>query len=207
MVRCGDLCPCAELCMVVCAKKSEDIDRMASVGIERKEVFARGLCMKKMAILFAVMQLMSGCGESSECSDGTRVCEGNTSKTCVYGEWRIVECKDAAPICDEKYGCMKSPNAAECGNNVIESGEECDGAAVFNKTCADINTGLTGTLRCTSDCRFDTQACVVSECIEDERQCSGDVLQYCSGRVWKDVQDCAAEGLVCNSEKKRCAAE
>ncbi len=151
--------------------------------------------------------LVAGCGDSLDCTDGTRLCEGNVSKTCVYGEWRVVVCEGNAPLCDSKYGCMKAAGTAECGNNVIESGEECDGTAVHGKTCSDVNAALAGPLKCTSACRFDTQSCVANECEEDTQQCSENVLQYCSGNVWKNVQDCAEDGLKCDPDKKRCVAE
>lgn len=146
-----------------------------------------------------------GCDES-ECKDGTRTCEGNLSRTCVEGVWREVLCKGNAPICDTKLGCMKS-NDAKCGNDIIETGEDCDGSAIHGKTCADINSALAGVLGCTAECRFDTQACVPNECNEDDRQCSGSVLQFCANKVWKDVQDCAQDGLKCDSEQKKCISE
>lgn len=163
--------------------------------------------MKKSILAMCVLMGISliACDES-ECSDGKRICEGNLSRTCVEGVWREVLCKDNAPICDTKMGCMKS-TAAKCGNDIIETGEDCDGNAVHGKTCTDVNSALAGVLGCTAKCRFDTQACVPNECSEDERQCKGTVLQYCSNKVWKDVQDCAEDGLKCDSEQKKCISE
>ena len=147
----------------------------------------------------------SGCDES-ECRDGTRECDANVSRTCVEGVWREVVCRDAAPICDVKYGCRKSTQA-RCGNGVIELGEDCDGSAVHGRTCADVNAALAGPLACGAGCRFDTRSCVPNECEEDARQCRGTVLQYCSQNVWKDVQDCADGGLVCDPQAMACAAK
>ncbi|MBI2578653.1 MAG: PGF-pre-PGF domain-containing protein [Candidatus Aenigmarchaeota archaeon] len=47
--------------------------------------------------------------------------------------------------------------APACGNNIIESGEECDSQQLSGQTC--VTKGFTGgTLKCTS-CRFDTSGC------------------------------------------------
>ena len=45
-----------------------------------------------------------------------------------------------------------------CGDGVIDTGEQCDGSALNNKTCALLGyTG--GTLTCSASCTFDTTAC------------------------------------------------
>ncbi len=162
----------------------------------RKEVFA--ICAFS-GMLFSLW----GC-EESECVDGTRVCEGNWSKTCVQGYWRPVECKGNAPICDVKYGCMKS--TAVCGNNVVESGEECDGSALGGKSCHDLNAEWKGKLSCKSDCTIDFSGCTQLECTVDDHQCTGTVLQLCTETGWIDATDCAQTGLICDPEKKGCAA-
>lgn len=75
-------------------------------------------------------------------------------------------------------GCTQP---AVCGNNVVESGEECDGG-VGGKTCQDL--GFTGgTLRCrslkqTNPCTYDTSGC--TRCgngvIESGEECDGAAL-------------------------------
>jgi hypothetical protein len=46
-----------------------------------------------------------------------------------------------------------------CGNGIIESGEECDGAALSGASC--FTKGYTGgSLSCTSSCLFNTSSCV-----------------------------------------------
>lgn len=53
------------------------------------------------------------------------------------------------------------PTPAVCGNNVIESGEACDGSSL-PYTCASL--GLTsGTLRCTASCQLNTTECTGSQ--------------------------------------------
>lgn len=46
-----------------------------------------------------------------------------------------------------------------CGNNVLDPGEQCDGPGMFRDTCASLNMGNTGVLVCTLDCRYDTSMC------------------------------------------------
>lgn len=45
-----------------------------------------------------------------------------------------------------------------CGDGVIDTGESCDGTALGGRTCADEGFE-SGTLRCASDCTFDTSTC------------------------------------------------
>lgn len=44
--------------------------------------------------------------------------------------------------------------AAQCGNGVVEEGEECDGTNLGSKTC-ESEGYASGTLGCTADCKFD----------------------------------------------------
>ncbi len=57
--------------------------------------------------------------------------------------------------------CCVSPSAgggSDCGNNVIEGTEQCDGTNLNGKTC--ITQGFTsGDLSCTDSCLFDTSGC------------------------------------------------
>ncbi len=54
--------------------------------------------------------------------------------------------------------CKEEEPQKLCGNGIIDNGEECDGINLGGKTCA--NFGCTGgTLKCTSQCKFDTSSC------------------------------------------------
>ncbi|MDP2306929.1 MAG: hypothetical protein Q8P18_12970 [Pseudomonadota bacterium] len=51
-----------------------------------------------------------------------------------------------------------------CGDGNVDAGERCDGTDLDDTTCADF--GLTGSLRCTDGCDFDTSGCTAAECTE-----------------------------------------
>ena len=61
--------------------------------------------------------------------------------------------------------CIKS---STCGNNIIESGEECDGSALNNATC--ITQGLTGgAIKCGPTCKFDLGDCkTTTNCVDSD---------------------------------------
>ncbi len=81
----------------------------------------------------------------------------------------------------------KSEEKAECGNNVAEQGELCDGTDLSKKTCTKLGLGK-GTLSCLSDCsNFDTASCGASETCGDDKVNGTDV---CDGKDL-DGKSCA----------------
>ena len=51
----------------------------------------------------------------------------------------------------------------DCGNDMVEDGEECDGTDLDGKSCPDIDAGYVGgTLACGATCTFDASACELS---------------------------------------------
>jgi hypothetical protein len=46
-----------------------------------------------------------------------------------------------------------------CGNNIIDSGEQCDGSNLGGQTCVGLGYAG-GTLSCTASCTFDTSGCI-----------------------------------------------
>ena len=72
----------------------------------------------------------------------------------------------------ETSACTAPP--LPCGNGEIDRGEQCDGANLNDKTCAD-HGFVGGELGCTSTCQFDTTGC--NNCgngvIDDGEQCDG----------------------------------
>lgn len=82
-------------------------------------------------------------------------------------------------------------NNAECGNDLLEMGEDCDGSALGDATCASLNLG-SGDLGCTTGCTFDTSGCSV------QADCGNGVLEYpevCDGTELAGAT-CASEGFV-----------
>ncbi|MDY0004182.1 MAG: Ig-like domain-containing protein [Polyangia bacterium] len=59
----------------------------------------------------------------------------------------------------------------ECGNDLFEAGEECDGSDLGRATCESLNLG-SGDLACTSDCIFDVTGC------SEQAECGNDLLEY-----------------------------
>lgn len=51
----------------------------------------------------------------------------------------------------------------DCGNDMIEDGEQCDGADLGGKQCADVDPAyIGGTLVCGASCTFDASGCMVA---------------------------------------------
>lgn len=61
---------------------------------------------------------------------------------------------------DNRVDCLDSDcfDICECGNGVIEPGEECDGAALNDATCADFGFD-TGLVLCTATCKVNRSLC------------------------------------------------
>jgi len=67
-----------------------------------------------------------------------------------------------------------------CGNGLIDSGEQCDGTNITTTLCSDYNSALTGTLSCASNCQYDTSQCLSPTCgdgtIDAGEQCDNGTL-------------------------------
>ena len=72
----------------------------------------------------------------------------------------------------ETSACTAPP--LPCGNGEIDRGEQCDGANLNDKTCAD-HGFVGGELGCTSTCQFDTTGCTNcgNDVIDDGEECDG----------------------------------
>ena len=56
------------------------------------------------------------------------------------------------------------PDIDNCGNGVLDDGEDCDGVLMREKNCDSMIEGATGTLKCTNRCKYDPGECRVSLC-------------------------------------------
>jgi hypothetical protein len=73
---------------------------------------------------------------------------------------RLPDGTGAWQTCDQTLGGANAAATSTCGNAKIEPGEDCDGADVGGKTCADLELGFTGgTLGCSAMCSFDASKC------------------------------------------------
>ncbi len=119
----------------------------------------------------ACQQCGNGAIEGDENCEGSNLA-GNTCLSIPGGfVGGTLRC-DSATCKFDKTGCELG-----CGNGVVdeESGEECDGADLGGKTCADVGGFNAGTLACNDQCRFDTSGCSVcgNGLLEGDEACDG----------------------------------
>ena len=70
---------------------------------------------------------------------------------------------DPSPPDDPTTDSPTTGPAFECGNAVIEAGEECDGPELAGKQCADLDPAYTGgALACGGSCTLDASACTLA---------------------------------------------
>ena len=92
---------------------------------------------------------------------------------------------------DETGGSSSDGPSAECGNDALEDGEDCDGADLGGEDCLSLGYDE-GTLSCAAGCTFDESACVDWSCGDGEIQgreaCDGDDLagEDCVSLGWDE---------------------
>jgi hypothetical protein len=80
-----------------------------------------------------------------------------------------------------------SDTASECGNNIVEGGENCDGVDLADQTCADFGWS-DGTLLCGAECNLNTDACF--SCGDNSK----DPMETCDGTDFGGLS-CTSEGF------------
>lgn len=82
----------------------------------------------------------------------------------AWGEnigWIVFNCITTDSCATVNYKVKTDWVTLTCGNGLLETGEQCDGSLLGGETCA--SRGFTsGTLRCGSNCVFDTSACIMA---------------------------------------------
>ena len=127
----------------------------------------------------------NGVIEAGEQCDGVNLNE----QTCVTKGFGGGTLSCTATCQFDTSGCTDAP--ADCGNGVIDAGEQCDGANLNEQTCE--SQGFDGgTLSCTTTCQFNTTGCtrIPADCgngeIDEGEQCDGTNL---------NSQSCETQGF------------
>ena len=72
---------------------------------------------------------------------------------------------DIKDIYEVPPGGLVSTEATGCNNNgIIDAGEVCDGTNLTTTLCSSVISGSTGTLKCKSDCTYNTSTCSIASC-------------------------------------------
>lgn len=120
------------------------------------------------------------------CSSGAQLDCNNADNRTYPGATEI--CDGADNDCDTQID--EGNVCAQCGNGLINTGEECDGSDLNSKTC--VTQGFaSGTLSCTASCTIDSTGCSLSSCTgtqsrtcgSDEGECTAGT-QTCSSGQW-----------------------
>jgi len=152
------------------------------------------------------------CGDNLIVDD--EVCDGTNlaDDTCVEEGFTggTLKCKADCSGFD-KSGCTVAPTV-QCGNSIVDTGEQCDGTQLGNATC--VSQGfIGGPLACAADCTFDTSGCTAApttECgnskLEEGEDCDGTKLggETCTGLGFtggtlKCADDCTFDTSKCTS--------
>jgi len=157
---------------------------------------------------------VAGCG--NEVIEDGEVCDGADlgDATCEsegFGAGTLL----CAPDCGG-FDTTECAAATECGNGIIEDGEDCDGAELGDETCVSQDFDA-GDLACADDCTFDITACVNFSCgdgeINGKEECDGDALPKaaecgdfgtgtvgCTNNCVLDYSNCCGDGSVGSEE-------
>ena len=98
------------------------------------------------------------------CTEGDPLCEwdGSTCRNKSCSTW------DGDAYLCYSVGCTWGASGGEspetCGNEILDDGEECDGALLDSQTCSNQPGYVSGTLECDNDCiGFNMTNCILDE--------------------------------------------
>ena len=138
---------------------------------------------------------------------------GDIDCTSLKDDSEAKECPGVDEICngldDDCDGFVDEGVCPFCGNNEIDSGEECDGTELNGKECSDFESFNIGELKC-RDCKFDTISC-------KEIVCGNSIIdpgEECDGTNWGAIKGCSDLGFTggtlkcidCKFDKRLCAS-
>jgi hypothetical protein len=139
------------------------------------------------------------CSSSSQCNDNIP-CTANicSNGKCTYSQ--IKTCINGDGCCPG--GCTSSQDsdcAYECGNNLREGNEQCDGTDLGGATCAGVGgLGYTGILKC-SNCTLDKSSCVAPcVCLDDGNLCTTDYCDNSGVCQHSKVLNCCMKSSECD---------
>lgn len=142
------------------------------------------------------------CSSSSQCNDNIP-CTANicSNGKCTYSQ--IKTCISNDGCCPN--GCSSSQDSDckyECGNNVREGNEQCDGTDFGGATCAGVGgLGYTGFLKC-ANCTFDKSLCVAPcNCPDDGDLCTNDYCDENGACQHSRVLNCCMKSSDCEDNK------
>ncbi|HAA54434.1 MAG TPA: hypothetical protein DCE42_06740, partial [Myxococcales bacterium] len=145
------------------------------------------------------------------CGAPDRTCKNESD--CVSGEHCqnnqcIPDCQDDSE-CNNGESCLstgrcgtKTQPTNNCGNGVIDQGEECDGATLNNQTCQTKGFD-SGDIKCDATCTFDTSGCTKAQTKNDCGNGVVDQDEECDGTALNN-QTCQTKGF--DSGDIKCSA-
>jgi len=92
--------------------------------------------------------------------------------------------------CDQTLGVANVATSADCGNAMVEAGEDCDGVDLDMMTCVGLGLGFTGgTLTCSPTCMFDASMCTTDNevAINELESTMDDIEIYNAGNAPVDL--------------------
>lgn len=141
--------------------------------------------------------------ENQDCINNSCKYKGGEEPDCTIDE----DCPEGY-FCNDNNVCEDENGESECGNNIMEDGEQCDGSDFNGETCESVNYNYEGNLKCTNKCKLDTTECtykvecgLFNPCPGDE-VCqngfcviSGNSDPVCGNNIKEDGEQCDGDKL------------
>ena len=167
-------------------------------------------------------------GTAGSCGDGTV----NTGEQCDGGDWGLItSCSDFGDFTGGILSCNSDcefdtiqctgGSGGYCGDNIIDTGETCDGSDWGSiSSCTDFDLFTGGSLSCDSSCHFETSQCtggiegggevVIGTCTyfsETGDNCDDGFLSYSWTANWDGTPESKPLECIDGSKTIECPAE